>query len=78
MPWCATCAKYLTPPTVNVDGTCPTCGHAIDAVESRSPAAVHRHPWRRLPWHVQLLLVIFAVYLTFRIVQGIDWLLGEI
>jgi hypothetical protein len=78
MPWCDACAKYLAPPTVNPDGTCPTCGQAVDAGAASPAATTRRGPWSRLPWHVKVLLVILAVYLTFRVGQGISWLAGEL
>jgi hypothetical protein len=30
VPWCATCDRFLSPSTVKVDGTCPTCGRTVD------------------------------------------------
>ena len=78
MPWCATCAKFLTPPTVHPDGTCPTCGHAVDTAAAAPAKPSRRARWQRLPWGVKLFLVILAVYLLFRIGQGINWLAGEL
>lgn len=37
MPWCPTCSKFLSPSTVRSDGTCPTCGRAVDAGSARAP-----------------------------------------
>ena len=28
MPWCDACDRFLSPSTVKVDGTCPSCGRA--------------------------------------------------
>jgi hypothetical protein len=30
MPWCSSCDRFLSPSTVHADGTCPTCGRAVD------------------------------------------------
>ena len=30
MPWCDACDRFLSPSTVRADGTCPTCGGAVD------------------------------------------------
>lgn len=47
---------------MNRDGTCPTCGAQIGEPVST-------------PWHFKLLLVAVALYLGWRLVQGIAWLI---
>ena len=37
MPWCDDCDRFLSPNTVNEDGTCPTCGSKI-----ARPASIKR------------------------------------
>jgi len=49
------------------DGSCPTCGRVI--AESRSQELP------RTPWHFKLLLAALAVYLGYRGVQGVQWLM---
>jgi predicted RNA-binding Zn-ribbon protein involved in translation (DUF1610 family) len=51
MPWCHTCDRFLAPPTVTVDGTCPTCGRAVDrgALRVRSGRSLERRPSRPGP-----------------------------
>jgi len=68
MPWCATCARFLSPSTVHADGSCPTCGGAVDPERGRARAL------RRAPWHLKLLLAVFALYLLYRLGQGVAWL----
>ncbi|MEY4230027.1 MAG: hypothetical protein RLZZ362_876, partial [Actinomycetota bacterium] len=36
MPWCEDCAKYWAPSAMNDDGTCPTCGRAVEAAKQAS------------------------------------------
>jgi hypothetical protein len=72
VPWCAQCDRFLSPPTVRPDGSCPTCGAAVD------PEGGRGRRLKRLPWHVKLVLGVLAVYLAFRVVQGIVWLSGQI
>ena len=36
MPFCETCARHWTPPSLRADGTCPTCGAQVG---SSDPAA---------------------------------------
>ncbi len=79
MPWCATCDRFLSPPTVREDGTCPTCGQPVqaghahaDATASGEPSEERRTP---LPWHLKLLAGALAIYLGFRAWQGIEWII---
>lgn len=30
MPWCPECDRYLAPPAVSPDGSCPTCGRMVE------------------------------------------------
>jgi len=85
VPWCATCDRFLSPSTVKVDGTCPTCGRAVDpghaqaaAVEVVAPDSAAEseaeEPLGPIPWHLKLLAAALALYLGFRAWQGIEWL----
>jgi hypothetical protein len=62
MPWCEECSKFWNPTSMNSDGTCPTCGREI------APPA-------KTPWHFKLLMAALALYLGFRAVQGVEWVL---
>jgi hypothetical protein len=31
-----------------------------------------------VPWHLKVLIVVFALYLVYRLAQGIEWLVGEV
>ncbi len=79
MPWCTTCDRFLSPPTVRADGTCPTCGRTVErgrahAVATTTDDASDEQPVP-LPWHLKLLAAALAVYLGFRAWQGIDWII---
>ncbi|HVF76504.1 MAG TPA: hypothetical protein VM938_15820 [Acidimicrobiales bacterium] len=66
MPWCESCSRYWTPPSMGEGGECPTCGGVIaDAAVEDVPA---------VPWHFKLLLVALVLYLVFRAWQGVEWL----
>ena len=65
MPWCESCDKFLSPSTVQADGTCPTCGAEVDA-----PEQVARR--NRIPWHFWVLFVAALGYLAWRAIQGVD------
>ena len=66
MPWCEDCSKYLTPNSVNTDGTCPTCGKSVGEIEQR---AADEAVDESTPWHFKLLVLMLVVYLGWRFVQ---------
>jgi hypothetical protein len=81
MPWCTKCDRFLSPPTVRTDGTCPTCGNVVDAGEVATSAAAQRaekpdEALPPIPWHLKVLAGGIAIYLAYRIYQGIEWVLG--
>jgi hypothetical protein len=65
---------------MNEDGTCPTCGRVVEA-PARQPITAKNINLRELaaggegeeaakaPWHFKLLMVLLALYLTWRIIQ---------
>jgi hypothetical protein len=73
MPWCDTCPRYLAPPSVRPDGTCPVCGRAVTPAPDRPPA---RKPdaLPPVPWHLKMFGGALALYLGFRAWQGVEWL----
>ena len=87
MPWCETCDRFLSPPTVRADGTCPECGRAVDPGGPTPGVRAVRRPRRHatdddedlppIPWHLKLLAGAVAVYLGYRALQGIEWLVGR-
>jgi hypothetical protein len=82
VPWCAACDRFLSPSSVLVDGSCPSCGRAVEAGHARPAAAVDRppdgedEPLESLPWHFKLLLGAIALYLGYRAFQGVEWVVG--
>ena len=77
MPWCPACDRFLSPSTVRVDGSCPSCGRPVDR-----PADANGNPEQEklppLPWHFWLLMAAVALYLGWRAWQGVEWLLGKV
>lgn len=47
------------------DGSCPSCGRGIATAQAE----------QKVPWHFKLLVVAVVVYLGWRLVQVIGWLL---
>ena len=78
MPWCEPFEKYLTPSSVNDDGTCPSCGEEVehsringgritaDTLDLRKLAGQDSE---KLPWHFKLLVGLLCLYMGWRIVQ---------
>jgi hypothetical protein len=79
VPWCADCDRYLAPPTVMRDGTCPTCGRRVDLAEHAAAHVSEVPPVRSelppVPWHFKLMLCAVAVYLGYRFMQMGEWLI---
>jgi hypothetical protein len=75
MPWCVDCDRYLAPSAVTRDGACPTCGRPVE-VGDVAKATGEEEPLPPVPWHLKLLALAVAIYLTFRLIQVIGWIAG--
>lgn len=83
MPWCEDCAKYYAPSAMTEEGACPTCGRTIEAATVKPKVTAKNLDLKKLaagddaaddddasaPWHFKLLMVLLALYLTWRIVD---------
>ena len=68
MPWCEDCSRFYNPNTLSEEGNCPEGHHVADPVgEEKDP---------KIPWHFWLLVIALALYLGWRLIQGIQWLLS--
>jgi hypothetical protein len=69
------CNKFLTPSTVRPDATCPKCGEVVE--KGLIPGMTRPADEERVgvPWHLKLLMLASALYLGFRALQGIEWLM---
>ena len=70
MPWCEDCARFYNPNTLTPDGGCPEGHHVADPVNDPDQA-------QKIPWHFWLLLAALVIYLGWRLVQGIGWVIGR-
>ncbi len=75
MPWCPDCDRFLSPSTVTADGTCPTCGRAVE-VGDVARATGEEGPLPPIPWHLKLLALAIVVYLLYRLFQAAGWIVG--
>lgn len=65
MPWCEDCNLFSAPDALTEEGGCPECKKVIG-----DPPTT--------PWHFKLLVVAAVVYLGWRAVQGVVWLIQHI
>ena len=80
VPWCSTCDRFLSPPTVTSEGRCPTCGrpvergqaHPADEQPASPPGEEDLGP---VPLHLKVLGVSLVVYLGYRFFQGLEWVI---
>ncbi|WP_372730181.1 hypothetical protein [Nocardioides sp.] len=67
MPFCAGCDRFYNPNTLDRAGDCPEGHHVAD------PGAAPAAP--TVPWHFKVMLAFLIVYLGWRLVQLVGWLL---
>jgi hypothetical protein len=65
MPWCEGCSQYWPDDELDAEGGCPTCHEPLGEP-------------RRAPWHFKVLVGTVAVYLGWRTVQGIEWVVHHL
>ncbi len=68
MPWCESCDRFYNPNTLLPDGRCPTCGRQV-----AEPALAEEPGDSGAPWHFKALIGVTAVYLGYRLFQGVFW-----
>jgi len=80
VPWCETCERFLSPSTVRTDGSCPKCGRDVapGGAHAREGTPEADEPLDALPWHFKLLLGAVTLYLGYRALQGIEWLVAHL
>ncbi len=78
MPWCDNCSAYRAPSALGADGSCPACGRPVPrssfadkVVEEGGDAKA------RIPWHFWVMLIALAIYLGWRLIQGIGWVIHQ-
>ena len=71
MPWCDDCSRFWSPNSLPPDGACPTCGRVV--AEPGEPAGS-----ARAPWHFKLLVAAVVLYLGWRAVQLVEWVVDKV
>lgn len=67
MPWCEDCSRFWNPSSMPPDASCPSCGRLIGDPPKQ----------QRVPWHFWILVASAVLYLGWRAVQGIEWLVSR-
>jgi len=67
MPWCEPCARFYNPNTLDAEGDCPDGHHVVDPGKPDGDIP-------KVPWHFWLMLAALALYLGWRLIQGVAWL----
>ena len=68
MPQCEQCERSWTPTTRAPVEPCPDCGSVTEVGDDERP----------VPWHFKLLVVATVVYLGWRAIQGVVWLIQRV
>jgi hypothetical protein len=63
----------MNPNTLQADGTCPECGRTVEAPRTAGAVAAERD---KAPWHFKLILALTVIYLTWRFIQMITWVVS--
>jgi hypothetical protein len=74
MPWCETCSRFMNPNTLRTDGTCPECGRQVE--EPKPAGETVAADREKAPWHFKLILAVTVIYLTWRFIQMITWVVS--
>ena len=70
MPFCEHCAKFWSPNSMPVTGMCPSCGQQIATPQELEEASEYK-----APWHFKVMVALAVVYLSWRLLQLIQWLI---
>ena len=82
MPWCDDCSKFWSPNSVPASGQCPSCGRQLAEPLKRPTLRdmmnpdVEAEPGEyKAPWHFKLMVALATIYLGWRFLQLLGWLL---
>ncbi|MEE9414637.1 MAG: hypothetical protein V3V01_05080 [Acidimicrobiales bacterium] len=81
MPFCEPCDRFYNPNTLLADGSCPRCSTVVvepdDEAGSVAQAGFEPDSESSVPWHFWLVLVLVGLYLGWRVIQGVWWLIDQ-
>ncbi len=78
MPWCDDCSRWHSPNALTDEGRCPTCGRDVGPAGPADHLVAEGAPAPSVPWHFWLTLAALALYLGWRLVQGVAWMADQL
>ncbi len=83
MPWCDTCSLYHAHTDLRDGAACPDCGEVVSEANDSPQDPAHeedevRTVGQSAPWHFWIVVVALVIYIGWRIVVGIGWLINQI
>ena len=82
MPWCDPCDRFYNPNTLLIDGSCPRCSTVLTAEHDHDheghQSGAKEAEQAKIPWHFWLVLVLVALYLGWRVIEGVRWVFEAI
>lgn len=80
MPWCDPCDRFYNPNTLLADGSCPRCSTVLgdDHQHDGDHGDDHSANAATIPWHFWLVLALVAIYLGWRVIEGVLWVVDQI
>lgn len=84
MPWCDDCSRWFSPNALSDLGECPRCDVVIDdpPEPGSGPASLGGQGGQggaavpKIPWHFWMLVGALALYMGWRLIQGVAWVAG--
>ena len=72
--FCEPCNKWREPNALLADGTCPRCGTQLDenAPAASDAASAKAQAAAKIPWHFWVMVAATAIYLGWRVIQGLQ------
>lgn len=82
MPWCDPCERFYNPNTLSAEQLCPD-GHEVvhDEPAPGVPVRISRYEAAKeagVPWHFWLLVGALILYLGWRAIEGVLWVVNRL
>ena len=83
MPWCDTCSLYHAHDALGEGRACPDCGDVMSESNDPTRGALPEDEETRTvgqsaPWHFWIVVVALVIYIAWRVIVGIGWLIERI
>jgi hypothetical protein len=75
VPWCDECSQWFSPNALTAAGHCPKCGRAVGKSGPADQLLDPDAPPPKVPWHFWLLIGALVLYLGWRLLEGVGWII---